>query len=600
MPGIISTFKSGEPPLSEMLSDINYGKIQLPDFQRGWIWDDDHIRSLIDSVSMSYPIGAVMLLQTGGDGAKFQPRLIEGVDSSINIKPDYLILDGQQRLTSMYLSLSSEKPVPTRTSKNQEIMRFYYLNMGKCLDPNADRLDAIVSVPVEKILTSDFGRKIDLDISTPEKEFQMGLFPLNAVFNTDLYNTWRRGYQGLFRLDDERYNLFDHFESEIIKRFQSYRVPVIELLRDTPKVAVCNVFEKVNTGGVTLTVFELVTAIFAADNYNLRKDWESRIDRIREQDVLKNVDATAFLTAVTLLASYNHHNEDPDRPVSCKRVDILKLTLDEYKQFADKIESGLKYAARLLAREKVFDSRSLPYGTQLIPLSTVCAVVNEKFEQDPIRNKITQWYWSGVFGELYGGANETRFALDVPELVGWIDGGPAPRTIRDANFSPTRLLSMQSRLSAAYKGLMALLMKAGSLDLLSGDQLEITNYFDMAVDIHHIFPKAYCRNQGFSSDLWNSSVNKAPLSAKTNRLIGGKAPSTYVSTLERDYSMVPERLNELLVSHQVNPELLRADQFNEFIRDRASKLLNLIEIAMNRKVTGRDSEEVVQAFGGSL
>ncbi|GAG96989.1 unnamed protein product, partial [marine sediment metagenome] len=279
----------------------------------GWIWDDDHIRSLIDSVSMSYPIGAVMLLQTGGDGAKFQPRLIEGVDSSINIKPDYLILDGQQRLTSMYLSLSSGKPVPTRTSKNQEIMRFYYLNMGKCLDPNADRLDAIVSVPVEKILTSDFGRKIDLDISTPEKEFQMGLFPLNAVFNTDLYNTWRRGYQGLFRLDDERYNLFDHFESEIIKRFQSYRVPVIELLRDTPKVAVCNVFEKVNTGGVTLTVFELVTAIFAADNYNLRKDWESRIDRIREQDVLKNVDATAFLTAVTLLTSYNHHNEDPDR-----------------------------------------------------------------------------------------------------------------------------------------------------------------------------------------------------------------------------------------------------------------------------------------------
>lgn len=80
MPGIISTFKSGEPSLAEMLSDINYGKIQLPDFQRGWIWYDDHIRSLIDSVSMSYPIGAVMLLQTGGDGAKFQPRLIEGVD----------------------------------------------------------------------------------------------------------------------------------------------------------------------------------------------------------------------------------------------------------------------------------------------------------------------------------------------------------------------------------------------------------------------------------------------------------------------------------------------------------------------------------------
>jgi len=382
MPGITSTFKSGEPPLDEMLSDISYGKIQLPDFQRGWIWDDDHIRSLIASVSMSYPIGAVMLLQAGGDGVRLQPRLIEGVDPNIDIKPECLILDGQQRMTSMFLSLFSEQPVSTKTSKNQKVKRFYYLDIEKCLDPNTDRLDAIVSVPVGKILTSDFGRRIDLDISTPEKEFQMGLFPLNAVFNTNLYNTWRRGYQRLFRHDDEKYNLFDNFESEIIKRFQSYRIPVIELLKDTPKEAVCTVFEKVNTGGVTLTVFELVTAMFAADDYNLRNDWESRIDRIREQKVLRGVDATAFLTAVTLLASYHRHNEDHSRPVSCKRADILKLTLDEYKQFADKIESGLKYAARLLAREKVFDSRSLPYGTQLIPLSTICTVIGGKFEQD--------------------------------------------------------------------------------------------------------------------------------------------------------------------------------------------------------------------------
>jgi len=600
MPEISKTFKSNEPSLSAMLADTNSGKIQLPDFQRGWVWDDDHIRSLIASVSMSYPIGAMMLLETGGDGVKFQPRLIESVDISQSIEPDYLILDGQQRMTSLFLSLLCEKPVSTKTSKNQKIERFYYLDMQKCLDPNSDRMDAIISVPMNKRITSDFGRQIDLDISTREKEFKEGLFPLNAVFNSNLYNFWRREYNKFFRSENAKLDLFDDFEVEIIQRFKDYRIPVIELSKDTPKEAVCTVFEKVNTGGVILTVFELVTAIFAANSYNLRNDWESRQERLREQNVLKDVDATAFLTAVTLLASYNRHDEDSSKPVSCKRADILKLPLDEYKLFADKIEDGFKYAARLLAREKVFDSRSLPYGTQLIPLSTICAVVGERFEQDPIRNKITQWYWSGVFGELYGGANETRFALDVPELIDWINGNQAPRTIRDANFNPIRLLSMQSRLSAAYKGLMALLMKAGSLDLLSGDQLEITNYFDMAVDIHHIFPRAYCQSKGFSSDLWNSSVNKAPLSAKTNRIIGGKAPSTYVSTLQREYSMESERLDELLRSHQIAPVILRADQFYEFIRDRASKLLDLIEKAMNKKVTDRNSEEVMQAFGGSL
>src|SRR5271163_1420903 len=102
MPAIDSTFKSGEPSLPDLLREIHTGSVQLPDFQRGWVWDDEHIRSLIASVSMSYPIGAVMLLQTGGDGARFHPRPVEGVTVDPAKSVDYLILDGQQRMTSLY------------------------------------------------------------------------------------------------------------------------------------------------------------------------------------------------------------------------------------------------------------------------------------------------------------------------------------------------------------------------------------------------------------------------------------------------------------------------------------------------------------------
>ncbi len=70
-----STFSTYESPLHEILSNIGTGAIQLPDFQRGWVWDDDHIRSLLASVSLSYPIGALMLMETGGDGLRFKPRL---------------------------------------------------------------------------------------------------------------------------------------------------------------------------------------------------------------------------------------------------------------------------------------------------------------------------------------------------------------------------------------------------------------------------------------------------------------------------------------------------------------------------------------------
>jgi hypothetical protein len=599
MPAITSTFKSGEPSLPDILKDINDGKIQLPDFQRGWVWDDDHIASLIASISLSYPIGAVMLLQTGGNGVQFQPRPIQGVPTPTDARPEYLILDGQQRMTSLYLAISSSLPVPTTTNKGKEIERFYYLDIKICVDPNEDRLDAVVSVPSTKLITSDFGRKIDLDLTTPEKEYEKCLFPLAALLDSSRCFAWRRDFSKFHNYDQEKLGLWDQFEGEVLSRFQSYRVPTIELLRDTPKEAVCQVFEKVNMGGVTLTVFELVTAMFAAENYNLRKDWDSRKERIHEQDVLKGMDSTAFLTAVTLLSSYRKNQVDDSRPVSCKRKDVLKLTLEDYRKNADTIEDGLKKTARFLAREKIFDSRTLPYSTQLIPLSVICALLGDHFEMDTIRRQLAQWFWCGVFGELYGGANETRFAMDVPDFMRWIESKDQPRTIRDAGFSPTRLLSMQSRLSAAYKGLMALLMQAGSNDFLSGDSIEITSYFDLAIDIHHIFPKAYCENK-YKRSLWNSSVNKAPLSAKTNRIIGGKAPSTYLANIEKQSNMDRYRLDDILKTHKIAPDLLRTDAFEAFIRDRASKLLDLIESAMGKKISGRDSDEVIHEYGAAL
>jgi hypothetical protein len=205
-----------------------------------------------------------------------------------------------------------------------------------------------------------------------------------------------------------------------------------------------------------------------------------------------------------------------------------------------------------------------------------------------------------VFGELYGGASEARFANDMQEVLAWLGGGEEPRTIRDSNFAPTRLLTLQTRLSAAYKGVMAQLMQVGSQDFLSGDPVELTTYFETSINIHHIFPRAYCEKQQYDPKFWNSVVNKAPLSARTNRVIGGHAPSTYLGSLQKSHGVTADRLDAILRSHLIDPALLRADQFASFIRARASRLLDLIEGATGRPVAGRDSEEVVKTFGGSL
>jgi hypothetical protein len=523
------------------------------------------------------------------------------------VEPEKLILDGQQRLTSLFLALRSGRPVPTQDSKKKRIDRVYYLNIRKCLDPQEDRIEAVVSIPADRRITKDFGRQVEFDLSTTEMEHETDHFPLSALFDRSAYDLWRRGYQRRFRSDERRLDLFDEFESQVVDRFRLYKVPTIELLRDTPKEAVCQVFEKVNTGGVSLTIFELMTATFAADNFQLRKDWESRALRLEAQPVLGTKDAaviggTDFLQAATLLASYKRSVAGSLRSaVSVKRKDVLQLTLQEYQANAAAVEAGFVRAARLLNREMIFDVRNLPYGAQLVPLAAACAFLGDRFEEDLVRRKIARWFWCGVFGELYGGANETRFAQDIQDLCGWIlEGGAEPRTIRDASFTPTRLLTLQSRQSAAYKGLFALMVKEGSYDFISADPIAHTSDFALPVDIHHIFPRAWAEKQGLPSSHWNSVINKAPLTARTNRILSGSAPSQYLRRIVAEGVVTEDRLDGILRSHFIEPTLLREDQFQHFLRDRASRLLDAIQRAMDKEISGRDSEEVFREFGGPL
>jgi hypothetical protein len=591
-----STFSTGEPALQELLEGIDRGIIQLPDFQRDWVWDDEHIRSLIASISRSFPIGAVMLLETGNPTVKFKPRPFEGAAVPPRVQPDQLVLDGQQRLTSLYLAIRSGKPVPVRTERKP---RVYYLDMAQCLDPEADRHDAVISIPADRLVRSDFGRKVEIDLTSAEAEYALGYFPVELIFDLPHLQEWESGFRRHFNYAPDRMRLLDDFKNKVWLGFQQYRVPVIVMLKGTPKEAVCQVFEKVNTGGVSLTVFELVTATFAADDFRLREDWEARQAKLHAQSVLRSIQATDFLAAVTLLSSYRRFRA-VGRPVSVKKEKILELPLESYRANADQMVDGFLAAAKLLVREKVFDDRNLPYATQLVPLAAVCAFLGKRVEEDPVKVRLARWLWCGVFGELYGGANETRYAFDMVDLVSWIDGGEEPRTIRDANFAPTRLLTMQTRGSAAYKGVMAQLMKAGSLDLISGDPLEVNNYFEEAVDIHHLFPARYCEERGLPRERWNTVINKAPITARTNRSIGGQAPSKYLAVIERVHKIAPARLDDLVRSHQASPEHLRNDDFNAFLRDRATRLLDLIERAMGKTVSGRESDEVIAAFGAPL
>ena len=590
--------KTNDRALTDLMKAVDTGAAQLPDFQRGWVWDDGRIKALILSVIHNFPVGAAMFLEYGNESIHFKHKPIEGSGANPNTKPDELILDGQQRLTSLYNALYSKSPVHTKTDKGKEIDRYYYLDIEKALDPSADDEEVVISIPSTRKVTSDFGRRIDKDLSTRQDEFRLKMFPLNIILDSGEEQGWQNEYYAYYNYDRTVIQQFTDLFSKIIMPTQKYAMPVILLDKETPKEAVCQVFENVNTGGVSLTVFELVTAVFAMDDFPLRKDWNDRKEMYFSGDLLNIVTATDFLTALTLLSSFKSAGT-----VSCKKKDVLALSLTEYIKNADDLCKGFSVAEKLLQEERIFSSRDLPYSTQLIPLATICTVLMEgnKIYTTTIKNKVKQWYWCGVFGELYGAANETRYANDITQVINWItNAGDLPKTITDSFFNPTRLLGLQSRQSAAYKGIMALILKNHARDFISGVEMDFSTYSNEKIDIHHVFPKDYCIGKKYEKSKWNSIVNKTPISASSNREIGGVAPSTYLGKLEKKGSVLPSDLDSYVETHWIDHNMLRNNEFQKFIIDRAKKLLSAVEYATGRTISGKDSDEVRQAFGAAL
>lgn len=613
----MSTFDSTKLPLPQVLSDVTNGMIQLPDFQRGWVWDDEHVKSLLVSIARSFPVGAVMMLDTGGD-VRFQVRPVENVDFKGPIpEPEKLILDGQQRLTSLTQVLSLEKPVKTFNEKGKAISRHYYIDIAMALED--DRLEeAFISVPEDKKIKTNFDRDVVLDLSTRELEIKNFHFPCSQILSSDAWE------EALHEFAPEKFGDFMAFRKKVLTAFRSYQLPAITLGKATSKEAVCLVFEKVNTGGVPLSVFELMTATFAADGFNLRDDWygstlrnvEGRYQRLSEEPILKGTEAADFLQAISILQSSERRKADIEAgkkgkmisAVSAKRVTVLSLTLEDYEKWAPLVEEGFKLAAKFMRKECFFDGRELPYRTQLVPLAAVLSQIKERWLEPKVHDRLSRWFWCGVLGELYGGAVETRIANDFEELMPWllsdlddeayelIDG--LPRTISEAAFQESRLDTLRSRNSAAYKGLNILVLREGARDFFWKATIKELDDEDIALDIHHIFPRAWCEDNGIKANTYNAIVNKTPISYKANRMIGRKAPSEYLTALQKHNQVTLDdaAMNALLASHRIPADLLRADDFDAFYSGRKAELLRLVERAMG-KAAQLDQTGVVSNAG---
>ncbi len=605
-------FQTPQFPIGTLLGWATSGQIQLPDFQRDYKWDDERIRQLIVTILRGHPMGVIMLLETGNDQVRFKPKPLAGV-AQASLTPDFLLLDGQQRMTSMVQALTGSGVVETVDDRRKRITRRYFVDVERALGAPGEQEQAVLSLDANGRRLSNFDRDVDIDASTPDLQHHHGLMPVTDLFNGNAM-TWLLAYVQAVPQDERetRMAVINSFNNKVATPVTAYQVPAIQLDRSTSKEAVATVFEKVNTGGLALDVFELLTATFAGDaeyyaehgtDFRLGEDWERTRAVLDMHPALRDTQRTDILQAVTLLATFHRRQADVQakrsRPsaTSARREDVLRLSLAEYVRWAEPVRDALHWVAHFLTSQHIHTADFLPYRTQIVPLTVIRVLLGASVDTHAVKQRIVQWYWCGVLGELYGSTVESRFARDTEQVPDWaraaVSGVDArvPESVAAASFRETRLMTLRTRNSAAYKGMYALMMADGCRDWRLDQQIGHANYLSMQVDIHHIFPRAWCIKNDIDPDERESIVNKTPLARATNIFLGGGSPQQYVPRLQRSSGLSDELMDAVFREHLIEPEHLREADFHAFFNARWELLIYLVEKAMG-KTAIRDWDDV--------
>ena len=163
-------FKTNPEKLNNLLDEVSSGDIQLPDFQRGWVWDETRIKNLLISVASRFPIGAVMMLDAKGENAKFSSVPLHNTNG-VNHNPGRLLLDGQQRLTSLYQTLKHKGATETTSEKNKKktLKRHYYFSILEMIKDEPDE-ETLIFIANEKKMSRQTGTINAYDVSTVDKE----------------------------------------------------------------------------------------------------------------------------------------------------------------------------------------------------------------------------------------------------------------------------------------------------------------------------------------------------------------------------------------------------------------------------------------------
>lgn len=586
-------FSTPSYDLTDLFARVDRGDIQLPDFQRDYAWDEDRIRSLIVTVLRGFPMGAFMALDTRNEKMRFRPRALTGApDTGVN--PGLLLLDGQQRLTTLYHCLRGAGSVSTKDFRSKKITRTFYVDIRRAVQEDIMPDDAVFAVNQHGEIRSHFAPTIVSSIVDRQAAIEAYCVPVASLLSEE-------GTSMLFELaaqsEGEDREALAAFNNRILRPLAAYDVPMIRVARQTPLTGIGSIFAQANSAGLQMDVFDLLTAVFASEDpsFHLAEDWTRVEEDLRRAPALDGIGRNEFLSAVSLLVSGERGRAGGERG------DIVKLTLDEYKKASASLRITFHEVAAFFAQRCIFSIEQVPYTEQIIPLAVILARLVQRggvLSSQQAWDKINQWFWCGVFGELYGSsAVKLRAARDVEEVTEWVAGSTEeiPKTVRDANFRESRLLSVD-RHDGVWHGIYALLMARGAEDWRTGEKFNRKTVEGLRPGFYAIFPLSWCRRNGVDKVLAESVLNRTPMGKRTEVVIEGNSPARYLPRVQSKSIMEDPEFDQVLASHDLDPELLHAAKAEEFFIDRRERFVGIVEHALGKSVI-RDVDEEDLAGG---
>lgn len=554
------TYNGVNPKLLEaLLDEIHNETLGLPDFQRSYVWDPNDTVSLIASIARQYPAGSLL---TVGSNNYFAVRKFETAPSN-GITPASLVLDGQQRLTSLYQAFFGRGDY------------IYYLDIKSFLE-GKDLADGEVinfQKASKKVGSKTFREVMESDFAYHAEKKVM---PLSVIFGPGTnFNKWERKFIKALPEDDreEFENQMESVDSNFVSKIDKYMFPVVSLYATTPIAALCNIFETLNRRGVKLTTFELLTARFWKDELNLRKLWDKALEDYPEL-IDYEVEPYQLIQSISMITYPS---------ASCKREDVLNLKAIDIKENWDLALESMIYGLQILSQDcKILNSKWLPTPGMLGPLAAVLAIGDSlpKALKGVRKSQVVRWLWCAIFSQRYEAAANTRGEKDVNEMRTWFkDTSQVPEAVSQFIFDPQSLRFVSGK-NSVYKGVICLTMKTngGSLDFVTGAIIPNQVVTSGEVDDHHIFPKKYLMETKNLSDktLINCVLNRTLIDRETNRWISAKAPSVYIQSLKAPN--VEQVLESHLIPHGPGSPIA-VDDYEAFLEKRTDLIFAKIKEA---------------------